>query len=105
MSEQIAEARRRVEGLLAADFPAAADVEHALTDGYAHAMAIEREMLALERRMADLAASADELSAARELRTLFPRQRSLDGQLRELRAELASLKRHAEHAGTLGARR
>ena len=93
-----------IERLLETRAPEPAEVEYALTEGYAHALGLEREALALERQMADLAAAPDELMATRELRGLFPRRRALDGQLHELRTQLRTLKLHAESSGVLGAK-
>ena len=96
MPDQLAQLEARVDGLLGDAQPPAAAVEDALTEGYAHAMAIERRRLAIERRMVDLAGSAHEPAAAHELREMYPRLNALDRSQRELRARLESLRLHGQ---------
>jgi hypothetical protein len=68
------------------------DVEHTLTDGYAHALALEGEQLRARERMHTLAGSADHVD---ELAALKGRLDCLDRQVTELRGLLGAL------AGTL----
>lgn len=68
------------------------DVEHTLTDGYAHALALEGEQLRARERMHALAGSADHVD---ELRALKGKLACLDEQVAELRGLLGAL------AGTL----
>src|SRR5256885_5630281 len=68
-------------------------IEHALTDGYAEALALEGERLRIERRMAELAAAldlGDTGAKARELSSLAKRGTSLDTTLAPLRTQLSS---------------
>jgi hypothetical protein len=64
------------------------DVEHTLTDGYAHALALEGEQLRARERMHELAGSADHVE---ELRALKGRLDCLDKQVTELRGLLGVL--------------
>ena len=68
------------------------DVEHTLTDGYAHALALEGERLRAQERMRALAGSAEHVD---EVRALKGRLERLDEQVAELRGLLGAL------AGTL----
>ena len=74
-------------------------IEHTLTDGYAHALSLEGERWRLERRLSEVAQSlqrGDLAKKAMELSTLAER---LDGNARDLvklRARLADLRRHAD---------
>ena len=65
------------------------DVEHTLTDGYAHALALEGERLRAQERMRALAGSAEHVDEVRALKG------RLDEQVAELRGLLGAL------AGTL----
>ena len=66
--------------------------ERILTEGYAHALRLERQVRRLERETAELAAHAQEPQAARRLRRLAPRARAKREELDELRNRLAALK-------------
>jgi hypothetical protein len=66
--------------------------ERILTEGYAHALRLERELKRLEREMTQLAEQAEEAGAARRLRRLAPRARATRHSLDELRERLAQLK-------------
>lgn len=69
-------------------------IEHTLTDGYAHALALEAERDRLQHRIAELAADAatDVGARDRELSTLSTRLRASDGELSRLRGILALLR-------------
>ncbi len=84
----------RVDWLLETFEPGASSpgAERILTEGYAHALRLERQLRRLEREMAQLAAHAYEPQAARRLRRLAPRARGMREELDELRNRLAVLK-------------
>jgi hypothetical protein len=63
-------------------------VEHTLTDGYAHALALEAERRRAEARVRELAGDADALA---EQRILKVRLEQIDRELAELRALLDRL--------------
>jgi tRNA C32,U32 (ribose-2'-O)-methylase TrmJ len=65
--------------------------ERLLTEGYAHALQLERQLKRLEREMTQLAQRAEEPRAARRLRRLAPRARATREGLDELRERLAAL--------------
>jgi hypothetical protein len=71
------------------------DVEHMLTDGYAHALGLEGERLRIERRIAELARTVERPDEAGELRRLAARLVLAEAELSELRGLLADLRRHA----------
>jgi DNA-binding transcriptional ArsR family regulator len=81
----------------AAGAPAArASVEKTLTDGYAHALAIEGERLRIERRLREIVhADRREERADAELGSLTQALGETDRELRALRALLAELRAHA----------
>jgi len=70
--------------------------EKTLTDGYAHALALEGERLRIERRLRELvrAEERDPLAHA-ELGSLTSAQAHIDRELASLRALLAELRAHA----------
>jgi hypothetical protein len=73
-------------------------VERTLTDGYAHALALEAERTRLERQIAQVAQGiedGDTAENARELASLARRLNRNAGALAKLRAVLAELRRHA----------
>jgi chromosome segregation ATPase len=70
-------------------------VHDALTDGYAHALALDAECVRLLRRITDLAAGGAERSSD-ELRRLTERLREAQEQLAELRSSLAQLRAEAD---------
>jgi hypothetical protein len=85
----------------ARDDAARARVERTLTDGYAHAMALEADGLRLERQIADIAAQLDTRDAGAktvELQDLSLRLTETSGDLKHLRALLAALRRRASAA-------
>jgi hypothetical protein len=77
------------------------EIEHTLTDGYAHAMSLEADRWRLERRIAAIAAEielGDVAAKAHELGALATRLDANEGDLRHLRARLADLRRVATTA-------
>jgi hypothetical protein len=89
--------RRQIEALLraptsGADAPSLAAMEHALTDGYAHALALEAERSRLQRRLGEAAHDLEEAGGTEEISTLAKRLRNADGELDELRTLLGSLR-------------
>jgi ABC-type phosphate transport system auxiliary subunit len=73
-------------------------VERVLTDGYAHALALEAERLRLERRIGQVAGdltSGDLGQKTQELSALTRRLTSAEVDLSALREQLASLRAHA----------
>jgi hypothetical protein len=86
----------RIDDLLAGPAHDRAQVERTLTDGYAHALSLEAEGRRLQRRLAELAQSAhlgDTDGKAHELSQLAHRLDGASGELSELRAVLAQLRR------------
>jgi hypothetical protein len=80
------------------DGPFLADLERTLTDGYAHALALEAECLRLERQMSEAAVRiADGVpdENAAELSAMALRLRNADTDLGELRVALNSLRARA----------
>jgi ABC-type phosphate transport system auxiliary subunit len=70
-------------------------VERLLTDGYAHALALEAERWRLERRIGQVAAdlsNGDVAEKTEELSTLASRLTSAQGDLLELRGLLSTLR-------------
>jgi hypothetical protein len=76
--------------------PARALVEKTLTDGYAHALALEGDRLRVERRLRELVDTSerDETTDA-EVATLASSAALLDRELADLRGLLAELRAHA----------
>jgi chromosome segregation ATPase len=77
------------------------EIEHTLTDGYAQAMSLEADRRRLQRRIAAIAAEielGDVDAKARELGALATRLETNEGDLRQLRARLADLRRVASTA-------
>lgn len=73
-------------------------IERTLTDGYAHALALEAERSRLERQIAQVAQGIEDGDTAENARELASLTRRLDGNagaLARLRAVLAELRRHA----------
>jgi hypothetical protein len=71
------------------------DLERKLTDGYAHALALESQRLQLERRRGELLAADMIDDLTQELAALTTRITEADQSLGELRALLESLRRRA----------
>jgi hypothetical protein len=92
---------RQIETLLraptsGADAPSLADMEHALTDGYARALALEAERSRLQHRLGQAAhelGDPDAPADADEISSLAKRLRRADGELSELRSLLGTLQR------------
>jgi ABC-type phosphate transport system auxiliary subunit len=81
-----------------AEAPTLARLEEALTDGYAHALALEAERLRLERRISEVAREVEgmDFSAyAEELTLLGRRLKGADGEIETLRALLDELQQRA----------
>jgi hypothetical protein len=83
----------RLHGLLdhrpdVSSAPHAEDVEHTLTDGYAGALALERERERTRRHIHKLASGADSAEHARELQKHMTLLRRTEEQLAELRSLL-----------------
>jgi hypothetical protein len=76
--------------------PARALVEKTLTDGYAHALALEGDRLRVERRLREIVDTfeRDETTDA-EVATLASSVAVLDRELADLRGLLAELRAHA----------
>jgi len=91
--------RPQIEQLLGAPTsgaraPSLAHMEDTLTEGYAHALALEAERWRLERRLGEAAHELAGPSVPRladEIASLAKRLRSADGELSELRMLLGSL--------------
>lgn len=74
-------------------------IERTLTDGYAHALALEGEKWRLEKRIAEVAQTlqrGDTAKKAEELSTLAKRLDGNAGDLVRLRGLLSELRRHAD---------
>ena len=80
--------------------PSRADVERTLTDGYAHAHALEARRWRLERRIGELAldADADARRKTAELADLAAGVERATGELETLRGLLATLRDRAAAA-------
>lgn len=97
---------KRIEELLDApesgeSAPSLARIETTLTDGYAHALALEAERSRIERRIGEVAITAEERVAtglAEELAALATRMRGADRELRKLRSMLGRLNDRARTA-------
>jgi alpha-D-ribose 1-methylphosphonate 5-triphosphate synthase subunit PhnI len=75
------------------------EIERTLTDGYAHALALEAERSRLERRVAALSRSiegGDVVSKTHELADVARRLEAITCDLASLRRTLADLRRHAQ---------
>ncbi len=84
----------RVTGLTATVTPGRRrrEAERVLTEGYAHALGLERRLRGLEREMERIAPHADEAEAAQRLRRLAPETRAVRDELDGLRERLGELK-------------
>jgi hypothetical protein len=81
------------------DAPSLANLEDALTAGYARAMTLEADQARLQRRIADMAvrlAEDEEEIRAQELRDLARGLRSARAELAKLRALLGCLRARAD---------
>ena len=76
--------------------PARAIVEKTLTDGYAHALALEGDRLRVERRLRELVDTSDrDETTDAEVASLASSVALLDRELADLRGLLAELRAHA----------
>jgi hypothetical protein len=89
----VAELRERLDAALSRNGAEGENLEDLVTEGYAHALALDAERMKLERGITELAARAEDPAAAQELRKLWLRHRTMRQQLSELRSMLAELKR------------
>ena len=89
----VADLRERLDIALSDTSAEGENLEDLVTEGYAHALALDAERMKLERSITELAARAEDPEAAQELRKLWLRHRTMRHQLSELRAMLAELKR------------
>jgi vacuolar-type H+-ATPase subunit I/STV1 len=71
-------------------------MENTLTDGYAHALAIEGESLRIERAIGAAVADRAEGAETESLPALAERLAETQRELRRLRDELAALRRRTE---------
>jgi chromosome segregation ATPase len=85
---------------------ATARIENTLTEGYAHALALEGERWRLHRRIGEAAAglSRDDADGAHEISLLARRLAEADDELTSLRERLDALRRHASELRLLPAR-
>ncbi len=86
----------RISALLAAPHRDPDHLDHTLTDGYAHALALEAERGRLARRLTELAQRlrpGDPAERAVELSELAKRLDGYDGELGDLRGRLGELRR------------
>jgi hypothetical protein len=95
----------RIQSLLAAPpaargGPTLASIEEVLTEGYAHALALEAEHWRLERRLGEMAAGLAEGAevGTDELASVARRMSAADGDLVRLRSALVSLRERASEA-------
>ena len=97
--------RHRVEELSArvaagrADAKLLRDLDDALSEGYALALALDGKRLRLDRRIAKLAEAIDDAAAARELRALALERRAVAREADELRERLGCLRREFVRLG------
>jgi hypothetical protein len=71
-------------------------MEHTLTEGYAHALALEGERLRIEREIGELVARLEHGGQAGRLRALADRRAGTDRELTRLRVVLATLREKAD---------
>jgi hypothetical protein len=94
MSEELPLLFDRIRVLLkrGQDVPSHSDVlEHTLTDGYAHALALESERERTRRHIRALASDAESAEHARQLQELMTRLHRTEIELEELRGLLRTL--------------
>jgi hypothetical protein len=88
--------RRLVDAPEGAGGPLLAKLEHTLTDGYAHALALEAESLRIGRDIDDAVARLGEGEHPENLSALADRLASTERELTDLRALLARLRGRAD---------
>ncbi|MDQ3857980.1 MAG: hypothetical protein M3327_05965 [Actinomycetota bacterium] len=71
-------------------------MEHTLTDGYAHALALEGESIRIERQIGRAVALIHEADSTERLPALANRLASTERELRRLRELLVALRRRTE---------
>ena len=89
----------QIQTMISSENDDLAQIERTLTDGYAHALALEGEKLRLERRVAEITQSLDNGHTEENTRELASLAKSIDGNqgaLARLRAQLAELRRYAD---------
>jgi diphthamide synthase (EF-2-diphthine--ammonia ligase) len=80
-----------------------ATIEHTLTDGYAHALALEGERLRIERQMGEAVTHLENEDEVETLAALAARLETTDRDLVRLRAVLVALRRRADYVRRAGA--
>ena len=83
-----------IEQLLTDDAPSLDRIESMLTDGYAHALALEAERWRLERRLGEVARAGGSEAGA-EVSSIGRRLNVADDELSTLRTALRSLRERA----------
>ena len=89
----------QITALLSAPARDLEEIEHTLTDGYAHALALDAERLRLEKRMASVTQGIQRGDTEKKANELAGLAERLDGNAidsEKLRALLADLRRHAD---------
>ena len=71
-------------------------MEHTLTDGYAHALALEGERLRIQREIGELFGALEQGEQTGRLRALAERLAGTDKELRRLRGLLATLRERVD---------
>jgi chromosome segregation ATPase len=88
-----------IQTMISSETDDLAQIERTLTDGYAHALALEAEKLRLERRVAEITQRIGRGDTGENARELASLAKSIDGQqgaLARLRAQLGELRRYAD---------
>ncbi len=80
-------------------------MEHTLTEGYAHALALEGERLRIEREIGELVGRLEQGEPAGRLRALADRLAGTDRELTRLRGVLATLREKADLVRRSGPKR
>lgn len=80
-----------------------ATIEHTLTDGYAHALALEGERLRIEREMGEAVTHLGEGDDVEAITELAARLETTDRDLVRLRTVLVALRRRADCVRGVGA--
>jgi hypothetical protein len=88
-----------IQTMISSETDDLAQIERTLTDGYAHALALEGEKLRLEKRVTEITQTIGRGDSGEHARELASLAKSIDGKLGalvRLRAQLAELRHHAE---------
>jgi hypothetical protein len=80
-----------------------ARIEHTLTDGYAHALALEGERLRIQRQLGEAVTHLEEDEDVDALAALAARLETTDRDLERLRGVLVALRRRADSVRRAGA--